>query len=219
MLASETRNWKLLLDSRLEAVAEAERDDRIILEDFRVVADLLLLGLDIALDRRIAGNVPAVQSAGIAGAAGESERGLRSALKHGSHLNRRAEMLGARNQISPTNHHHRRNFVQGQFARADKGIAGAAAIANIIQGEGLTDRHIGISCDLIAVVEQQAGAQVESAAEGKEVEQSIHGAQVESAFVRNPVIKKVATVIQRASRRVRWRDSKSAPQHQNLRRG
>ena len=184
-------------DSRLKAVPEAEGDDRVILKEFDVITDLLLLGLDVALDRRIGSNVSAVQSAGIAGAAGESERRLRAALEDSSELDRRAEVLAARNQIAESDQDHWRGFVQAQFAGANKRIDGAAAIVNVIQREGLASRYRRIRCHLIPVVEQHAGTQVKSAAEGKEVEQSVHRAEAESAFVRNSVVKKVAAVIQR----------------------
>ena len=74
----------LKLETVSEPISDAERHHRVILEDFHVVTDLVLLGLDVALDGRIGGDVPAVQSAGIAGGARESEGGLRGALKDDS---------------------------------------------------------------------------------------------------------------------------------------
>lgn len=169
--------------------ADAHGRDRIELHDRSIFVDLVLLGDDLRLDRGIGGGVDASESRNrIAGGAGQVQRGLRLALKDDAKVIEDGEVVMVRDGIAETEHHHGRGFPDRQHAVAMYRIGRAAAEAHITKAEVLPSRRKGGGCDLVGVVHQHTGADMEEVAERSDVHQSFYGAKLHGAVVMHSVV-------------------------------
>src|SRR5208283_5795221 len=119
----------------LELVAEADGNNRILLEEAHAVVDFVLLRQDVGLNRGVAGDSATVRAIGVAHVSSQTQCGFGRALEGDAELNRNAEVFGrlARNQVAPANRGHGRGLVELDVSVAGDGNTGVAKITRPAQ--------------------------------------------------------------------------------------
>src|SRR6266478_4134324 len=182
--------------AQLELKADAERYHRVKLIGRGAFVELGLLGNDVGLNGRIGTDGAAVDAAGIAGAAAETQRDARRSLISGADLEGSAEVPVAGYKIAEADENHWRGFVNGELTGPGDGIGGIAEIIYVAQGKALAAGHGSVRRDLVAVVNEYSGTDVELFQEEKIIGR-LSGAQVERAFVGHAVFIKGVPITER----------------------
>src|SRR4029077_19613470 len=95
-----------------------------------------------------------------------------------SHPNFRAEAEApavARNQIAKPDKERRRDLVESKCRAAVNRIGGTAGVARATQRERLVRTHSHRRADVVVVVKQEAGTDVERARKGKQIQMGLGG--------------------------------------------
>jgi len=161
------------------------------------MVDLRLFGEDIALERRIAGHISAVQTERIARVPGEAQCRPRHALVNRSDVEGHAEVaFAAASQVSPAKQEHRSGFAEGHLPISGKRAARIAGVVGPAERERLSAGNRSLAAKLISVIKQSSGTEVESAAKREDVIDSLHGVESELARVAHTVLIEAAAVIE-----------------------
>src|SRR5579863_3677984 len=129
-----------------------------------VVLDFQLLGLDICLHRRIAGDGAADGSRRVAYISREVERHAGRALVGSAYFKEEAVVPPVpRNQVADADHDRGRDFYEIESARSGDRCGGIAFIGRAAQAKVLSAGDGRSSSHRVAVVEKDAGADVKTA--------------------------------------------------------
>src|SRR5579884_1650019 len=146
------------------------------------MVDLCLLGKNIALERRIGAHFSAVQPKRVAGATGEAQGRARHALIDCADIERHSKMaFAAACDVSPAEQEHRSSLAEGHLPVSGKRVRRIADVVGAAERERLSAGNRRLTAELVAVVEQRPGTQVESAAEREDVIQRLQGTKSELA--------------------------------------
>jgi len=184
------------LKCALEAVAESEGDGRVVLERRELVVDFGLFRVDVRLHRGVGCGIDAGRSVE-ASVAGQVQLCARGSLKDDADLEIESEMAGGRNEVAKSEHYCRRDFQEVQLAGAGDGTRGIARVGYATKGERTATGNVGRGRSAVAVVEEQAGTQVEGIAEGIPVQMRFSGPEIKLALVGDPVVTKAAAVLKK----------------------
>ena len=162
---------------------------RIKLHDRSISINFSLLGPDLALHGRVSGGVHASQAGRrIACGSGKVERGFGRALEYDAEILHDSEMMAVRDGIAGAKHQHGRRLIYHKLSRSVDRIAGAALEAGASQIKVLAARNGCFGCDLIAVVDQHARADVEPVAQRSYVNQSFNRTETQVAVIVDAVV-------------------------------
>jgi len=122
-----------------KAVADRQRDERVVFEGAQVVADYRLLALNVALDSRVGHDVVAGIGARNARAAGQVEPDLRGPRESHARLDIDAEMFAiAWYQIPEPDQKRRRNLGKRKLRCARHRVRRIAFVTHSVQREGIS---------------------------------------------------------------------------------
>ncbi len=180
----------------LEVHREANRRQRVNLEHRNIMVDLGDFGLHIGLHGRIASGVHADHCGIAAGSPRQRQRRLwRTRI---SHTDLRAETEATpvtRNQIAEADENGWRNLVEAELGRARNWIRRTTDIARAAQREHLAARNRRGRADMVVVIKQESGTDVERARKWEEIEMRLPGSEGELAAIADAVfIESVAVV-------------------------
>src|SRR5690242_1347811 len=105
-------------------------------------------------------------------------------------------MLVLGNEVAKPEHGRWRGFHEVQFARAGDRVRGVAGVSCATERETAATRHVRGGCGAVAVIYEQAGAQMRRMADGIPIQVSFAGAQTELPFVGDPVVIETAAVLE-----------------------
>src|SRR5579884_855383 len=146
------------------------------------MVDLCLLGKNIALERRIGAHFSAVQPKRVAGATGEAQGRARHTLIDCADIECHSKMaFAAPRDVSPAEQEHRSCLAEDHLPVSGKRVSRVADVVGATERERLSAGNRCLAAELIAVVEQRSGTEVESAAEREDVIQRLHGTESELA--------------------------------------
>ena len=100
-------------------------------------------------------------------------------------------MAVMRQQASPAHGEHGAGLDELELARARDRIGRIADVSSVVEGKGVACGNGRVGGNLVAVVEENAGAEMEAAVEGKPVVVGFDGAEAQLAGVGDSVLLKV----------------------------
>jgi len=73
----------------------------------------------------------------------------------------------ARQKISPAHGEHGPALMKSTFSRTSDGIGGRAGVSGVVERKCAAAGHGGVRGDLVAVIDENAGTDMEASVEGK----------------------------------------------------
>lgn len=112
-----------------------------------------------------------------------------------SQLDWEAEMaMVARQKISPAHGEHGAGFDEVDLSRTSDGIGGRAGVSGVVERKCAAAGHGGVRGDLVAVIDENAGTDMEASVEGKPVVVRFRGTETQLAVVGDSVFVEVLVV-------------------------
>lgn len=179
----------------LEVERESDRNHRIELEGGHISVQLIFFRLDVCLKCGIGAHGLAEQSAGVASTSSDVECSTRRTGVNESSLERDAEMpVVAREEVSPADGKHGASLHEVNLASTRDWVGWIAGVSGVVESKGIAARNGSVGCDLVAVVDEHAGAEMEAAAEREPVIVSFCGEKAQLRGVGDPVLVEAAVI-------------------------
>src|SRR5207248_610160 len=154
------------------------------------------------------------QAGGIGRSAGKVQRSARHSLIHSSNINGHAKVaLTATSKIAEAKQKHRSRLAELKLSIAFEWVRWIAGVVNSTKRNRLSTGNDCTAAELIAAVHHHARAQMESAAERKDVVKRLHRPQVQTAGVANPILVESATIVERGESDTHVRASSHGDRH------